>query len=114
MTNKEYQEKAMRTRGDYSDNGVMSVKKRQLMNAALGLSGEAGEVNDHIKKACFHGHSLEVDEIKDELGDVLWYIALMCDALGLTLDDVMEHNIAKLQKRYPDGFNQQASREREV
>ena len=92
----EYQKLAMRTANDKSD----------LINAALGISGEAGECTDIVKKYVYHGHTLDSDELKKELGDVMWYIALFCDKLGTTMEDVAIGNISKLAKRYPDGFSE--------
>ena len=80
-----------------------------LLNGALGLTGEAGEVSDIIKKHVFHGHDLDTDELIKELGDCAWYIALICTALGVSLDTVLERNIEKLKKRYPEGFSSSAS-----
>jgi NTP pyrophosphatase (non-canonical NTP hydrolase) len=81
----------------------------RLLNAALGLCGEAGEFADGLKKWHFHGHPLDEAELRKELGDVLWYVALACDSLGLRMGDVMDENIAKLRRRYPDGFSHQQS-----
>lgn len=90
---------AMRTAGTSSIHDM-------LMNAALGLTGEAGEFADHIKKYAFQGHGLDKEHLKNELGDIMWYIALACKATGLTFDDIMKANIEKLKKRYPgEGFD---------
>lgn len=102
-----YQKQAMRTAEIYNDTAD------KLMNAALGLSGETGEVSDHIKKVIFQGHPLDKIHLLNELGDVLWYIALGAEALGYTLQDVAVYNVAKLQKRYPDGFSVEQSLNRE-
>jgi len=80
--------------------------------AALGLAGEAGEVADLLKKHLGHGHPLDVDQLRTELGDVLWYIAALCTLYNITLDSVAAANIDKLRKRYPDGFSHEASRTR--
>jgi NTP pyrophosphatase (non-canonical NTP hydrolase) len=85
----------------------------RLLNAALGLCGEAGEFADSLKKAHFHGHTLDREHLRKELGDVLWYVALACDALDLQLSEVMEENIEKLRRRYPDGFSSERSQQRE-
>lgn len=69
------------------------------------MCGESGEVADIIKKHTFQGHDLKVDKIREETGDVLWYIAIMCEALGTTIEDLMEDNIRKLSARYPGGFS---------
>lgn len=77
----------------------------QLRNAVYGLNGESGEVIDVLKKHEFQGHTLSQEKMIDELGDVAWYLALACTALGVTLADVLEHNVAKLRIRYPQGFD---------
>lgn len=85
----------------------------QLRNAAYGLNGEAGEVIDILKKHEFQGHTLDIDKLTKELGDVAWYLALACTALGVPLSDVLERNIDKLRKRYPAGFDPDKSIHRE-
>lgn len=99
-----YQNLAMRTASD---------KCRSLENAAMGLAGEAGECVDIIKKHLFHDHELDLEKLKYELGDVLWYVALMCTVTGISMGDVMFANISKLQNRYPDGFDPERSKHRE-
>lgn len=80
-----------------------------LLNYGLGISGEAGEVADIIKKQHFHGHSAPVGEIQKELGDVLWYVSQIARIYGLALSEIAEGNIEKLQRRYPEGFSEEAS-----
>ncbi len=84
-----------------------------LLNGCLGLSGETGEVVDAIKKVLFHGKERNDQEIKKELGDVLWYVALIAESLGYSMDEIMEQNIDKLKKRYPEGFRTVKEREQE-
>ncbi len=79
--------------------------KYRLANWSLGLAGEAGESADLIKKYVFHGHMLDRDKIKKELGDVLWYIAQLAKDLDVNLSEIAELNIKKLEKRYGDGFS---------
>lgn len=81
----------------------------KILNAALGISGEAGEVTELVKKWRFHDHELKSSEIKDELGDLLWYIQLMATTLGLTMEEIFRGNIDKLQARYGDTFTVEAS-----
>jgi len=107
MNMSEYQRKAMRTKGNYS------TTEEQILNASLGLAGEVGECVDHIKKVIFHGHKLDKEYIKKELGDIAWYIALMSDALGLDMGDICRENIIKLEKRYPNGFDKELSQNRQ-
>ena len=86
----------------------------QLLNAALGLAGEAGEISDIVKKYMFHGHPLDREKVMEELGDLQWYIVLACVGLGCTLEDVMQGNIDKLLRRYPEKFSFERSRNREL
>ena len=103
----EYQELAQRTSNTDLTNG------EHVVNGALGLCGEAGEVADSVKKAYMQGHHFDRWHIAEELGDVLWYIAETCAALGLSMSDVAAQNIDKLRKRYPEGFSADRSINRE-
>lgn len=76
----------------------------RLSHAAFGLSTETGELTDALKKWLYYGQNLDTANIKEELGDCLWYIALACNALGFNMNEVMEANIAKLRQRYPEKY----------
>ena len=102
----EYQELAARTLGRER------THEQQLANAALGLTGEAGETADIIKKHLFHATPLDQDALIKELGDCLWYIGAFATVLGLSLDDIAQRNVDKLRKRYPEGFDPERSRNR--
>ena len=82
----------------------MSTEQR-LLEGALGLCGETGEVVDLIKKWTFQGHELDVNSTIDELGDALFYLCMICNALEIDLSEIYYNNIAKLRARYPDGFD---------
>lgn len=84
-------------------------RKDRLAMFCMGLSGEQGEVVDHVKKHLFQGHTLDVEQIKDEAGDVLWYFTNLLSEVGLTIEEVQEHNIDKLYARYPNGFDAEKS-----
>ena len=107
MTLNEYQTLAMRTINTELD------ASETLLNGCMGLCGEAGEVIDILKKHRAQGHSLDRERIIDELGDVMWYASEIAHALDVGLDDVGKHNIAKLSKRYPEGFSVERSINRE-
>lgn len=107
MTINEYQQLAQRT----SNNAL--TPGEHVINGALGLCGEAGEVADLVKKAYMQGHALVRADIFEELGDVCWYLAETATALGVPLEYIMEHNIDKLRRRYPEGFDVERSRNRE-
>ena len=71
----------------------------------LGLAGEAGETLDMIKKWIFHEKDLDREHLKKELGDVMWYRAMICYSFGFDLDEILQMNIDKLKARYPEGFD---------
>lgn len=78
--------------------------------AVSGLAGEAGEVADVWKKLKFHDKELNqemFDKLVDELGDVYWYLAQASMALGISMDEIIKRNIAKLEKRHPHGFSKE-------
>lgn len=75
----------------------------------MGLNGEAGEAIDILKKHLYQGHELDREHLAKELGDVAWYLAVTADALGYTLEDILQMNVQKLRARYPDGFDSDRS-----
>ena len=107
MTINEYQNLAMRT-----VNPELS-KEQMLINSVMGLCGESGEAIDIVKKWYAHGHELDREHLKKELGDIAWYLAEAATALDLDLSDVLEGNIDKLKKRYPEGFETEKSLKRD-
>jgi len=102
----EYQRLAMRTaRSEHP-------APYDLANFGLGAMGESGEIGEMVKKHVFHGHEMDPEALSKEIGDELWYLAVMAKRFDLSLQDIAEQNIAKLRERYPDGFTEQASQER--
>jgi NTP pyrophosphatase (non-canonical NTP hydrolase) len=87
------------------------TQNERLGLCGLGLSGEIGEVTDLLKKYLYHrnGKPLDTEKLKDELGDVLWYYAVLLDTLDLTFEEVIATNVAKMAKRHPNGFCPQYS-----
>ena len=73
-------------------------------NMCMGLAGEIGEVIDIMKKHIYQGKELDITDVIEEVGDVLWYIANFCNVNNITMDECMESNIKKLRKRFPNGF----------
>tara|TARA_B100002019_G_scaffold195474_1_gene169283 strand:- start:629 stop:1036 length:408 start_codon:yes stop_codon:yes gene_type:complete len=91
------------------------VETSRLLTACIGLSGEVGEFNDIVKKCIFQGKEMDEDtvtKLKSELGDVMWYVAQGCLALGTDIEDLIDINTAKLEKRYPGGFDEFRSENR--
>ena len=108
MTLNEYQVLAQRTsRKDISPDD-------HLFNGILGLAGETGECADLVKKHYFQDGREVYRDLIDELGDVLWYVVEAVSALDLTLEEVAQHNMDKLKRRYPEGFSADRSLHREV
>jgi NTP pyrophosphatase (non-canonical NTP hydrolase) len=89
----EYQALAARTLGS-ADTQYLTI----------GLAGEVGELCNLVKKAMRHGMELTPERLHDELGDILWYLAMLAQVQGLALDDIAQGNIQKLVARYPEGF----------
>ena len=108
MTINEYQTEAWRT--EQTDKLLASDL---LINAALGLCGESGEVADIVKKFRFQGHDLDFEHIAKELGDIAWYLAVGAYAIGYDLEKILQMNVDKLKARYPDGFSTDRSLHRD-
>ena len=105
MTLNQYQTEAMRTASGIA----IADNENLILNGAMGLNGEAGEVIDMLKKYMFQGHPLDTEHIAKELGDCLWYLAVCAKGAGYTLDEIAQMNVSKLCKRYPDGFEVEKS-----
>lgn len=132
MKANEYQKLAMRTNdGKASDRLIWkmheydmkfsseqsnkeSVDIGGIFNACLGLSGEVGEFNDMIKKWVFHEKNLDMEHAKKEAGDILWYIAMLCESFGWNMGEIMQMNVDKLKARYPEGFDVERANHRAV
>tara|TARA_B100000963_G_scaffold250435_1_gene219387 strand:- start:613 stop:1038 length:426 start_codon:yes stop_codon:yes gene_type:complete len=80
----------------------------RLLTAVIGMMAESGEFAEVVKKKVFQADTKfsedEIFHMKRELGDVLWYWIQGCTSLGFTPEEVIEENIKKLEKRYPNGF----------
>ncbi len=123
MNPNDYQKAALRTESDPGSaykrlggqlddgwldrQGISNGRNVRLFHGMTGLVTEVGELATLLKKHVFYGQGLDPLKIKDELGDILWYVALTCDAAGLNLSDVMAANIAKLKVRFPDKFTEE-------
>jgi NTP pyrophosphatase (non-canonical NTP hydrolase) len=94
----EYQRSALRTA-----NPALDADER-VMDAAAGLAEEAGEVLGLLRKRVYQNRDTPREKLVEELGDVLWCLAVTADTLGINLEEVATANVAKLQRRHPDGF----------
>lgn len=106
MTINEYQKLAMTTLNPELN------KKDVLINSVMGLCGESGEAIDIVKKSMAQGHEFDKEHFAKELGDIAWYLAEAATAIDTPLEDILQANIEKLKKRYPEGFDTEKSLKR--
>lgn len=113
MNLNEYQTLAMKTADGTARLAVPTDASKAVASVSgLGLCGEAGEVAELLKKWLGHGHAMDRDKLRKELGDVLWYLARISAWADMPLEEVAAANLAKLAARYPAGFSHEASRNR--
>ena len=104
---REYQKLCKKTAKKFKD------KDKELMTWGLGIAGEAGDVAGCIKKTVAHKND-QKEGIRENLGDTLWYIAMICDFFKWDLNEVLGENIKKLEKRYPKGFSKQKAKRKPI
>ena len=107
MTMEEYEQLAARTLNP------SLTRDQRLLDAAAGLAEEAGEVLGLVRKHLFMGHALDTARVTIELGDALWCLTTAASTLGISLEDVAAANLAKLRRRYPDGYSDSKSVDRD-
>ena len=89
-------------------------KSARLLHAGMGMATEAGEFVDSLKKTIFYGKPLDEVNLIEEMGDLLWYVGLACDALGVPIELVMDRVVSKLEQRYPEKFTDEAALNRDL
>ena len=124
MDNKTYKKSALRTNSpDYIGSAKRAVggpvngcksTSMDLLHASMGLTTEASEFQDALKKHIFYGKPLDTVNLKEEIGDILWYCAIALEALNTDFESVMETNISKLAARYPEKFTEEAAKKRDL
>lgn len=130
MDSKEYVENAVRTKSDrfYAPGVADSPTLRHnfpnldfavhinvdVLHALVGISTEAGELLDVAKKAMFYGKAVDYVNLDEEMGDVLWYVAIYCNARGIEIGELMQRNINKLRTRFPSSFTEEAANNRDL
>lgn len=98
----EYQKYSMRS---FRSEPGLTEQQTKAMLGSIGLAGEVGECTEPVKKWFFHHKKTEAEvtaSLREEIGDVLWYAACLADAFGLSLQDIAENNVKKLEQRYPE------------
>jgi len=84
----------------------------EQLHAVMGCATEAGELVDAYKKTVFYGKPLDTVNVKEEIGDILWYLAILCREHGWSFEEIMSENTDKLRLRYPEQFTTQDAIER--
>jgi NTP pyrophosphatase (non-canonical NTP hydrolase) len=109
---KDYIEQALRTESGCNPLGY--ERDSRLLHAAMGLVDEAGEFNKVIKAYLFYNQHFDKINLVEELGDMLWFVAIALDALDSSFEEAMLLNINKLRVRYPDKFDEQCAQVRDL
>ena len=117
MQTKEYIQNAIKTESrdfDAIGDRLQAVEIQRLLHGGIGLATEAGEFLDALKKHMFYGKDLDKVNLREEMGDIFWYCAIIADELGVDFADVMERNITKLKARYGEKFTEDAANHRDL
>lgn len=109
MTSKEYIRSVLRSESPNFNN-----VNRRVLHGVLGCVTESGELVDTVKKSLFYGRSLNEENIKEEIGDIFWYIAVICNEMNWSFEEVWEANIRKLRARYPEQFTEELAANRDI
>jgi NTP pyrophosphatase (non-canonical NTP hydrolase) len=104
MNSQTYIEETRRTRPNKKDRHDL-----HFMQSVMGIASEAGEIVGLTEKSLCQGHDLDANKLKKELGDLMWYVAMLMDEFGFTFEEVFDANIAKLKTRYPEKFSTEDS-----
>lgn len=102
MNLQQYQQETTST---FKPRTALDEHQAEVLDWAVGLSGEVGEVSELIKHHIFHGEELDKMKLAKEIGDVLWYLSALCASTGIPLESCAELNIAKLQHRHGGKFS---------
>ena len=99
-----YAEFVQSRRKSPEDIELFGVVERDILHAILGISSEAGEITDAVKKHLIYDQPLDRENLVEELGDLHFYAQQLCNAIGVSHEEVVRLNIAKLSVRYPRGY----------
>ncbi len=116
MNSKDYIELAKVTETkDYNPPAKrVDEKTARLLHGLMGVASEAGELLSPLKAHIFYGRELDKVHLKEEMGDIFWFLAIACNALDLDFEDVWEANIAKLKARYGEKFSEHCANNRNL
>jgi NTP pyrophosphatase (non-canonical NTP hydrolase) len=108
---KDYINKALRT---LSNKFYKEKVNENIIHGAMGISTEANEILDAVKKSLFYGKDFDLVNLREEIGDCFWYLAILAHEADMSFEEIMEININKLKKRYPDKYTDEAAINRDV
>lgn len=117
MKTSEYIKAAIKTESNDFEpikNRLQSEQTIRLLHAGIGLSTESAEILDSLKKHIFYGKPLDEVNLKEEMGDLFWYLAIMADSLNIDFETIMSKNIEKLKARYGQKFSEEKAIERNL
>ena len=109
MKSKQFIKECQRTKS-----GMRNFPDPDLVHAAMGLATESGEFLDNIKKHMFYNKPLDRTNLKEELGDILWYAAIAMSVLDTDFNKEMDRVIGKLKLRYPEKFSEENAINRDL
>lgn len=111
-----YVEKVLRTESiDFEKiSSRLDTNNIRLLHACMGMQTESAEFTDMMKKHIFYGKPFDGKNAIEEIGDLMWYIGIACDELGISLNEIFQMNIEKLAKRYPNKFTEEDAIHRNV
>lgn len=92
----------------------LTSKKDDDLHMIMGIATEAGELMDVYKKNHAYGKDIDIYNVREEIGDLMWYIINLCNLHGWDITDIMRTNIRKLRERYPNKFNQEDALNRDL
>ena len=105
MNTEEYTKNCLKTWSNIGDN---------IEHCAYGLVTESAEIMDMLKKHKFYGRDFNMINLKEEIGDLLYYIHILCDEIDYPIEQAMNDNVIKLSKRYPDKFEDVVIRDLDI
>lgn len=114
MEPSDYIRKALRTENKiYSFRRTENVTPR-IEHAIMGIVTESGELMDAIKKAKIYRKKMDKTNLIEEMGDLMWYLALLTDELGTSFEKIWDKNIRKLTVRYPEKYSNSKATKRRI
>lgn len=114
MNAKEYVQNALRTEPEEYAFGPTGDVTPRIEHAVMGIATEAGELMDQVKRAKIYGKKLDRVNLIEEAGDTFWYLAVLCNAIGVSFEEVWERNIAKLKARFPEKYSHKNALNRDL